>query len=192
MRSLLPVLALLSSCVLGHTQPAQPADGLQPDWDIRVILQEMGAHAGRLMPVLNQIQAAGWVQKGASETYATQLESSKAQARTIVDDTKKLAATPDKLSACLELFFRIQGLEQMIASLVEGTRKYQDAALADNLVSLSAENGANRNRFQTYIVNLATQREQECAVMDREAQRCRGVLATQPPPTARTNPGRKK
>lgn len=163
---------------------------MQPDWDIRAILQEMSDHAARLQPVLNQVDTNAWVEKGASETYTAQLQSSKDQARAMADDAKALARNPEKVSACLHLYFRIQGLEQMIGSLVEGIRKYQEQALAETLISLSAENGANRNRFETYIVSLASQQEQECAVMDREAQRCRGVLAKQPPSTS--NRGKKK
>jgi hypothetical protein len=155
------------------------------------ILQEIGAHATRLLPALDQIDAKAWVEKGASETYAAQLQSSKDQARALADGARALVRNPEKLSACLELYFRIQGLDQMIGSLVEGARKYQDAATADKLASLSAENGTNRGRLQIYIVNLATEREQACAVMDREAQRCRGILATQPPP-AQSNRVRKK
>jgi hypothetical protein len=170
---------------------AQP-NGLQPDWDIGRILQEIGAHAARLLPALNQIDAKAWVEQGASETYAVQLQSSREQAKALADGAQVLARNPEKLSACMELYFRIQGLEQMIGSLVEGIRKYQDVATADKLVSLSAENGTNRGRFQTYIINLASQREQECAVMDREAQRCRGMLFTQAPPPAKSTAKRKK
>ena len=141
----------------------------------------MSAHATRLEPVLAEINATSWVAKGASESYVTQLQSSKDQARALADGAKALAKNPEKLSACLELYFRITGLEDMLASLGEGVRRYQEPALAQRLAALSAENGANRNRFQTYIVNLAAQREQECAVMDQEAQRCRSVLATRPP-----------
>ncbi|HEV3333561.1 MAG TPA: hypothetical protein VG096_21400 [Bryobacteraceae bacterium] len=166
-----------------------PQAGLQPDWDIRAILQEMSAHALRLQPVLNQVDVNAWVSKGASETYIAQLQSSKDQARAMADDAKALGRNPEKISACLQLYFRVQGLEQMISSLVEAIRKYQDPALAETLTSLSAENGANRNRLETYIVNLATQQEQECAVMDREAQRCRGILSKQPSSTA--NRGKK-
>ena len=167
-----------------------PDAGLQPDWDIRAILQEMSDHATRLAPVLNQVDAKAWVAKGASETYAAQLQSSRDQARTMAEQAKKLAQNPEKLSTCLELYFRVQAIEQMIGSLAEGIRKYQDAELADTLTSLSAENGANRNRLESYIVNLAAQREQECAVMDQEAQRCRGFLASRPP--ANSNGGKKK
>src|SRR5579864_8436494 len=166
-----------------------PNAGLQPDWDIRVILQEMGEHAARLQPVMNEVDVNAWSAKGASETYAAQLQSSKDQARAIADDAKALARNPEKISACLQLYFRIQGLEQMIGSLGEGIRKYQGPALAEKLTSLSAENGANRNRFESYIVNLAAQQEQECAVMDHEAQRCRAFLSKQPP--AKSNRGKK-
>ena len=168
-----------------------PQAGLSPDWDIRPILQEMSAHAARLAPVLNQIDTKSWVQKGASETFTSQLQSSKEQARAMEDEARALARNPEKLSACLQVYFRIEGLDTMLQSLEEGTRKYQDAALAQTLASLNAENGANRNRFQVYIVNLAAQKEQECEVMDREAQRCRGVLATQTPPQPARN-GKKK
>lgn len=177
--------AWLSLPVLAFAQSAAPeaaSAGLQPDWDISVILGEISAHATRMLPTLDKVDAQGWVAKGASETYVTQLQSSKGQARAIADDAKVLARNPEKLSACLQLFFRIQGLDQMIESLAGGIRKYQSPEFAEELVGQSAENGTNRDRFQTYIVSLATEREQECAVMDKEAQRCRSIVATQPPP----------
>jgi hypothetical protein len=187
-------LVALASLLRAQATPAPPA-GLQPDWDIRVILQEMSAHAVRLAPVLAEIDTKAWVDKGASDTYTSQLESSKAQAQAISDGAQALMKNPEKLSACLELYFRITGLEDMLRSLEDGIRKYQDPALAQKLAGLSAENGANRNRFQSYIVNLSSQQEQECAVMDREAQRCRSIVATEPPAAARTSgpaAGRKK
>ena len=73
----------------------------------------------------------------------------------------------------------------MLNSLEEGVRKYQSPAEASALASLEAENGANRDRFQKYIVNLAAEREQDLAVMDREAQRCRGILTQTPRPGRR-------
>ena len=177
----------ISVTAMLHAQaPAAPQSGLVPDWDIRAVLEEMSAHATRVEPLLGQINAKAWAAKGASETYAAQLQSSKDQAQAIAAAAKALEQNPEKLSSCLELYFRIAGLEDMLASLGDGIRRYQDPALAQKLAALTAENGANRNRFQTYIVNLTTQREQECEVMDREAQRCRGILATQPPAAARS------
>jgi len=170
---------------------AQDLAGLPPDWDIGVIVGEISDHAGRLLPTLDRIDVQSWVANGASETYVAQLQSAKDQARAITKNAEALRRNPEKLSSCLEMYFRIEGMEQTIQSLVDGLRKYQDPGLAAILNSQSAENGANRIRFQTYIVALASQREQECAVMDREAQRCRSVVATQPPPSKSTN-GRKK
>jgi len=179
-------IAVSWSVLLFAQAPAAspPAPGLPPDWDIRAILEEMSAHATRLAPVLAQIDARSWVAKGASETYAAQLQSSKDQARAMAGDAKALMKNPEKLTACLELYFRIAGLDDMLASLEQGIRRYQDPALAQTLASLAAENGANRDRLRTYIVSLAEEREQVCAVMDREAQRCRDVVASRPLPSA--------
>jgi hypothetical protein len=184
-------LLVCGAALHAQTQPSpqQPA-GLEPDWDIRPILQEISDHAARLLPVLDQIDAKSWVEKGASETYAAQWQSSKDQAKALADGARALARNPEKLSASLELFFRIEGLETMLASLEEGIRKYQGPAEAQALAGLAAENGANRERFRKYIVNLAAEREEQFRVMDREAQRCRGILTTQPAPIR--NPGKKK
>src|SRR5205823_978033 len=126
-----------------------------------------------------------WVEKGASDTYVMQLKSSKEQARALANQAKDLAASPERLSASLEVLLRIQGLETMLASLGEGVRKYQGAAAAQSLASAAAQNGAARERLQRYVVNLAAEREQDLAVMDREAQRCRGVLTQAPPNSTR-------
>jgi cation transport regulator ChaC len=155
-----------------------------------VVLQEIGGHAGRLLPVLDQLNASAWVAKGASDTYVEQLESSRQQARALADEAKALARNPEKLSGGLQLFFRMEGLETMLTSLEQGARKYQGAQVAQSLAALFGEGGANRERLRDYIVNLAAEREHQFEVMDREAQRCRATLmAPTPPPKT---PGRKK
>lgn len=148
------------------------------------VLEEMSAHAGRLLPELERVDVRSWINKGASETYLEQLESSKQQARALADGAKALAHNPEKLSAGLVVLFRVQALEAMLGSLVDGLRRYQSADEAVRLASLSAENGANRNRFQRYLVDLAADQEQRLDVMDKEAQRCRGLLAAPIPPRA--------
>jgi hypothetical protein len=158
----------------------QAPAGLETDWEIAPVIQELGAHASRMLPLLDRIDARSWVGKGASETYAEQLQSSKDQARAVASAAKTLAQRPERLSAALELLFRINGLNAMLTSLEEGIRKYQRPADAQALVSLAAEGGAARERFERYIVNLAAVREQELAVMDREAQRCRGTVTALP------------
>jgi len=155
-----------------------------------VVLREIGAHAERLLPVLNQLDAPGWVAKGASETYVEQLESSRQQTRALADEATALARNPEKLSGALQLFFRMEGLETMLTSLQEGARKYQGSQVAESLAALFGEGGANRERLRGYIVNLAAEREHQFEVMDREAQRCRATL-TVPAPPPKTS-GRKK
>jgi hypothetical protein len=182
-------LALFTCAAAFYAQaPTQkPVAGLETDWEIAQTLEAIGAHAGRMLPMLERIDVYAWVEKGASDTYLAQLQSSKVQARALSEGAKMLAASPQKLSASLELFLRLNGLETMLTSLEEGIRKYQGPAVAQALASLEAENGANRERFQRYIVDLAAQRERDLEVMDREAQRCRATLTRVAP-----KPGRKK
>ena len=167
-----------------------PAAGLEPAWDIAVVLQEIGAHAARLLPALNQLDAPAWAAQGASGTYVEQLESSRQQTRALADEATALARNPEKLSGALQLFFRMEGLENMLNSLQEGARKYQGPQVAQSLAVIFGEGGANRERFRSYIVNLAAEREHQFEVMDREAQRCRATLMVTPPPPK--SPGRKK
>ena len=77
----------------------------------------------------------------------------------------------------------------MLGSLDGAIRKYQDPAQAMALAAQSAEDGVNRDRLRLYLVNLASERERQYDIMDREAQRCRAIVISQPPASG---PGRKK
>jgi hypothetical protein len=172
-------------CAAALFGQAPPRMGLETRWEIAPVLEEIAGYAGRLLPVLDKIDVQAWVEKGASDTYAAQLQSSKEQARALVTEAKQLAANPERLSASLQVLLRIQGLQTMLASLGEGVRKYQNAADAQALARAAGQNGSARERLQQYVVNLAAEREQDLAVMDREAQRCRGILTQAPPGPAR-------
>lgn len=184
------VLLCAAAAYAQAPSPKPPTAGLEPAWDIAVVLQEIGAHAGRLLPVLDQLDVPAWVAKGASETYAAQLESSRQQTRALADEAAAMARNPEKLSGALQLFFRMQALENMLNSLQEGARKYQGPRVAQSLAALFGEGGANRERLRGYIVNLAAERELQFEVMDREAQRCRATLMAPAPPPKTS--GRKK
>ena len=184
----LPGLLILSCAAALYAQtPAvpKPRAGLEADWDIAAVLQEISAHANRLSLLLDKFDPQEWVAKGASETYGEQLQSCKDQAKALGAGAKALAANPERLSASLEVYFRIHSLETMLASVEEVIRRYQSPANAQALTMLQAENDGNRDRLQKYIVNLASEREQDLVVMDREAQRCRGILTQTPPKTVR-------
>jgi hypothetical protein len=164
--------------------PATPQQvaGLESDWEIAPVLQEIGAHAARVLPLLDRVDARQWALKGAPEAYAAQLQSGKEQAQALADGAKAAAANPEALSGELQILFREQGLETLLTSVAEAVRKYQSPAVAQELVAMAAESGANRDRLEKYVVNLASEREKEYQVMDQEAQRCRALVLAPPPP----------
>ncbi len=179
-------LLFFAAAALLHAQSPAPAAGLEPAWDIAVVLNEIGTNTARLGPELNKLDLKSWIAKGASDTYAAQWQSSLDQARAATDAAKALAKSPERLSAELELFFRLDALERMLGSLEEGARRYQGAEFAQAIAATYAEGGTNRERFRRYIVNLAAERERQFAVMDKEAQRCRDTLMAAPSkPTGR-------
>jgi hypothetical protein len=183
-----PILLLCAAAALAQAQPPAPAAGLEPPWNVAVILEEIAANANRVIPAIERIDPKGWVARGASETYAAQWQSSREQMRALADGARALAKNPERLSQSLELFFRIEALDQMLLSIEEGARKYQSPQAAQGIQDVYAEGGANRERFRQYIVNLAAERERQFDVMDKEAQRCRATFMAPAPKTA----GRKK
>ena len=148
-----------------------------------VVIDQMGKDIARLLPALGEVNVPAWVEKGASDTYIEQLQSSKDQARAIASEAAALARNPEKLSIGLRLFFRFQGLETMLASIEDATRRYQSPQLAQTLAATFADSGANRERFRNYLVALAGDRERQFEIMDQEAQRCRATLMAPPPKT---------
>ena len=104
-------------------------------------------------------------------------------ARPSLSEAAALTRTPEKLSAGLQLFFRVQGLETMLTSIEDAARRYQNPQVAQTLAATFAESGANRERFRSYLINLAADRERQFEIMDQEAQRCRGMLMSPPPKT---------
>jgi hypothetical protein len=156
-------------------QPNQPA-GLETDWEIGGVLKEIAGQATRLTPLLERIDTKPWVEQGASETYGEQLQSVKVQTRALNDGATALVKNPEQLSSLLDVFFRMEAIDTMLGSVEEGIRKYGFKPDAQPLVSLQAEAGADRDKLQRYIVNLAAEREREYQAMDREAQRCRSLV----------------
>src|SRR5690242_10917808 len=103
---------LLLVCATALAAPQQPAQrsGLETDWDIAAVFQQLSAHAEKMLPALDKIDAKAWMNKGAPDAYVAQLQSSKDQARTLVEAAKVLSKYPSQLAASIELYFRIQGL----------------------------------------------------------------------------------
>ena len=159
--------------------------------EMKQILEDLSTQSKRLIPILEQIDPNVWVTaKGAPDTYIRQWHNSIDQLKALIADTNELSKDPERLPFALQTFFRVQNLQVMLQSLVDGIRRYQNSALADLLAGVAAEGGTDRERFQQYIMSLATERDQMFGIMDHEAQRCRSILSNQGSAPARP-PARK-
>ncbi len=156
--------------------------GVASEWDARKLIDALTVQAQHLKPIIDQVQPAAWVSKGASETYVAQWNTAQAQLKYLIASSDAFSRQPERLPLGLDAYFRMQAVESTLASLTEGVRKYQNPALASLMQDVIAENSTNRDRLRQYLQDLATQKEQEFQVADREAQRCRSALLQQPAP----------
>jgi len=156
------------------------------DPEILDIFAGISKHAARIEPMLQQIHPAEWVAKGAPETYVTQWQSALEQLQAIRNDMSALTQHPDRMQDCMKALFRVQASQKALLSLMGGLRRYQNPALAELIESVSAEDQGDLDRLQQYLLELAGEKEQQYALVDREAQRCRSTLAGQPA-TPKTN-----
>ncbi|MFN3323502.1 MAG: hypothetical protein ACK5AZ_08410 [Bryobacteraceae bacterium] len=185
-------------CLLAVGMTVLPAaqaqsGGLTPAWELRESLDALTRQVERVRPILSQLTPKDWVAKGAPHAYIRQLESSNAELDYLIRGIGKLAGEPEKLTTALETLFRMDSLQAMLLSLSDGVRNYQNPALADLMRGIMAESSAGREKLRQYVVELAESREREFEIMDREAQRCRGVLSRQPaPPASRVPPAEGK
>jgi len=188
MRYTLAFCLSLASVALALGQSPQPSEtsatepGVASEWDARKLIDALTAQAQHLKPIIDQVQPAAWVQKGAPDAYVAQWNAAQAQLKYLIDSSDAFARQPERLPIGLDAYFRMQAVETTLSSLTEGVRKYQNPALASIMQSVIAENSNNRDRLRQYLQDLATQKEEEFKVADREAQRCRAALLQQPAP----------
>lgn len=163
------------------TAGAQQPAGLPPEWEVKNNLAALAQQITALKPLLDSVKPDQWTAQGAPEAY-------KAQWKSVVDEigyvgrtSGELSADPERLSLALEMYFRVQSLDQMAESLNQGIRKYQSPELADLIRERLSGTSAAREKMRQYIVLLAAAKEGQFKVMDEEAQRCRGTLSRQAP-----------
>ena len=70
---------------------------------------------------------------------------------------------------------------------MESIRKYQNPAVGELVQGIMYENSGDRDRLREYVRELATEKEQEFQIADKEAQRCRGTLMRETPTGTRRN-----
>ncbi len=173
----------VASVALALGQTTDPSQaGVASEWDARKMIDALAAQAQHLKPIIDQVQPAEWQSKGASGTYIAQWNTAQAQLKYLIASADAFSKQPERLPLGLDAYFRMQAMESALGSLVEGVRKYQNPALASIMQSVIAENSTNRDRLRQYLQDLATQKEQEFEVADREAQRCRAAMLQQPAP----------
>ncbi len=172
-------------CALSAGWLAAQSAGIPPEWEVRKQMTALAEHVQRFEPVLDQIHPEEWVTKGAPQAYAGQLSRARAEIGYLVGSSKDLAAHPERMTAVLDTFFRMEAVTAILRSLAAGIRKYQNPAVAELLEGLIADTGADRDKLRRYLVDLAGDREQQYRVMDQEAQRCRAALSGKAAPAAK-------
>ncbi len=184
MTALALLATLVFSCAAFSQQPA-PAIPRMTEPQIQSIFTGISKHAARIEPMLQQLHPAEWVAQGAPQTYVAQWNSTIEQLNVIQTEMSALAQRPDQLIELMKALFRVQASQKVIASLMDGLRHYQNPALAELIESVAAEDQSSLDNFERYLVELATDRQQQYDVVEHEAQRCRSTLFA-PPSTPKT------
>ena len=140
-------------------------------WDFKKTIENLITYSKQVHPMLDQVKPLEW--KDAPDGYTAQQKLVKSQLESITILTQNLAKDPERLPEVLDLFFRYENFDITLASLVEGVRRYQNPAVADLITGVRNANSPARQALKDYMMELATTKDQE---LDREAQRCRGVL----------------
>ncbi|HWE53069.1 MAG TPA: hypothetical protein VG273_24975 [Bryobacteraceae bacterium] len=170
-------ILLTSFTALAQT-PAAP-ESAATGQQILDIFNGMSRHAARVEPMLRQLKPAEWVAKGAPDAYVAQLNSALIEVEGIQTDMSALIQHPDRMSDAMKALFRVEAAHRLLGSLMGGVRRYQNPALAELIESVDAEDHGDVERLQQYLLELAGAKEQQFEVVDREAQRCRGMLLRQ-------------
>jgi hypothetical protein len=158
-----------------------------PDPQIVAAFNGISAHAARMEPMLQQLKPDDWVAKGAPDTYVTQFNSAIEQMHAIQSEMSALAQHPEQMTECMKALFRVQSSHRALISLMEGLRRWQNPALAELIESVAAEDRTDLDLVEQYVLQLATEKDQQYAVVDSEAQRCRATLSRQPADTPKPN-----
>src|SRR6266849_4475483 len=115
MESRVGILALVS--MLPLCAAAQQA-GVPTEWDVQKLVEGIASQAGRLLPLIEQIRPKEGVARGASDTYVKQWDAAHSQAASLKLSSDNLVREPARLTAALDVFFRMQNLEDVLTSLI--------------------------------------------------------------------------
>jgi len=130
MKSLLLFFPLVPITMWGQAAPSVPAS-----WDVSKSVGELAAQVAQLKPVLAQLTPQDWVDRGAPAAYIAQWQGAQQELGYLDQTARALERQPEKLTAALDVYFRLQAVEWRLESLSEGARKYQNPATGDQLAA---------------------------------------------------------
>lgn len=154
--------------------------GMAPAWDVRTMMATLIDHSQRYSNLLGNMNISEWVAKGAPDSYARQKDVVQREVGFLGSVARRLSTEPEKLSLALDALFRLQTLEALTSSLAEGSGRYENEKVGEELRSILDQNAATRQRLRQYVLDLSVTKETEYAVAEKEAQRCQSVLNRNP------------
>ncbi len=177
---------LLAFLLCAAIRSAAQTTGVETAWDARKIIDSVSTNDQQLKPVLSAINPKEWYeQKGAASAYVIQWQTAQRELNDVEIVAKQVSLKPDGLAGVLDLYFRLEALEESARSVDEGAKRYADRQTADQLTRLGAANFDSTHRLREYIRDLSTDLEANFKIADAEAQRCRGMISKEPVPANR-------
>lgn len=149
-----------------------------PAWDTSQLFTEIINSSMKLQPVLKQIHPREWT--GAPASYQALWESATQANQALQTHAAAVAKAPENLPESLRLLEEIRNFNEAMLQLSAGVRQYQNPALADLLDGMLTEGKLARDAYSQRVLDLASQREEQFATADHEAQRCRAQISKQP------------
>jgi hypothetical protein len=159
---------------------AGQSEGMLPRWEVAELSKSIVENTDQLKKVLEQINPARWPEQGPSRVYQEQYQSLQAELENLRLSAEALGRKPEKLSVVVDTFLWLDRTDSMIGSLSAGVRRYQSPALSDVLDSVKGKGDAAAASLKEYMRQVAVQQEAAMEIADREAQRCRERLASEP------------
>ncbi|MBH00065.1 MAG: hypothetical protein CMN58_06955 [Solibacterales bacterium] len=162
--------------LLGGISCAFAQEGTIPRWEIVELAEDLHRNTGTVDTILEQIQPFDWVSRGAREVYVAQHETLRGDVRNLALSAQEMIRDPEKLSASISTFLWLERVSSMVDSIAAGVRRYQSAALANLLENAGAKVLSSEDLLKQYMRQRAVDQENELAIADDEAQRCRSEI----------------
>jgi len=175
------LLAAIAASAVADRIPVDPADAAAA---ATRILQR----SEHLKPMLEEVHPSDWVAKGAPDAYVSQWRSLTEQNQAVATEMSAIAQSANaqpgdqdsSLEPLLKALFRVHRFDGDLDALLKAVRRYQNPALADLIESVAVGDQAAVEKLQEYAIDRAAEKDRRFDLVDKEAQRCRAALASQP------------